>query len=84
MAILEFTKEQILDLVRQIRAEETREMRASFARNASAARTNQTESAEEDLRRRCAARGLSRDALNSDERELVIDDLDQDGRSCAS
>ena len=75
MAVLELTKEQIFDLVRQMPAEQKREMLLSLAANAPAERAKRQQFAEEQLRRLCAARSLDWAALSADQRESFIDDL---------
>ena len=84
MAVLELTKEQIFDLVRQMPAEQKREMLLSLAANAPAERAKRQQFAEEQLRRLCAARGLDWAALSADQREAFIDDLIHEDRTCAS
>jgi hypothetical protein len=83
MAVLELTKEQILDLVRQMPAEQRREVLFLLAANAPGERAKRQQFAEEQLRRACAARGLDWDALSADEREAFIDDLIHEDRPCA-
>jgi hypothetical protein len=82
--VLELTKEQIFDLVRQLPAEQKREMLLSLAANAPAERAKRQQLAEEQLRRLCAARGLDWAALSADQREAFIDDLVHEDRTCAS
>ena len=84
MAVLEFTKEQVFDLVRRLPAEQKREMLLLLAANAPAERANRQQFAEEQLRRVCTARGLDWDALSPDEREAFIDDLIHEDRTCPS
>jgi hypothetical protein len=84
MAVLELTKEQIFDLVRQMPAEQKREMLLSLAANAPAERAKRQQFAEEQLRRLCTARGLDWAALSADQREAFIDDLIHEDRTCAS
>jgi hypothetical protein len=84
MAVLELTKEQIFDLVRQMPAEEKREMLLSLAANAPADRAKRQQFAEEQLRRLCAARGLDWAALSADQREAFIDDMIHEDRTCGS
>jgi hypothetical protein len=84
MAVLELTKEQIFDLVRQMPAEQKREMLLSLAVNAPAQRAKRQQFAEEQLRRLCAARGLDWASLSADQRETFIDDLIHEDRTCAS
>jgi hypothetical protein len=83
MAVLELTKEQIFDLVRQMPAEQRREVLFLLAANAPGERAKRQQFAEEQLRRACAARGLDWDALSADEREAFIDDLIHEDRPCA-
>jgi hypothetical protein len=75
MAVLELTKEQIFDLVRQMPAEQKREMLLVLAANSPVERARRQQFAEEHLRPLCAARGLDWRALSADEREAFIDDL---------
>ncbi len=82
MAVLELTKEQIFDLVRQMPAKEKREMLLFLAQNGDA-RAKRQHLAEEQLRRLCAARGLDWNAMNAEQREAFIDDLVHEDRSCA-
>ena len=84
MAVLELTKEQIFDLVRQMPAEQKREMLLLLAANAPADRAKRQQFGEEQLRRLCAARGLDWGMLSDDEREAFIDDLMHEDRTCAS
>ena len=83
MAVLELTKEQVFDLVRQMPAEEKREMLRVLAASSPAERAKRQEFAEQQLRLVCAARGLNWDALSPDEREALIDDLVHEDRPCA-
>jgi hypothetical protein len=83
MAVLELTKEQVFDLVRQMPAKEKREILRVLAANAPAERAKRQDFAEEQLRQLCAARGLNWDALSPDEREAFIDDLIHEDRPCA-
>jgi hypothetical protein len=84
MAVLELMKEQIFNLVRQMPAEQKREMLWLLAANAPAERAKRQQFAEEQLRRLSAARGLDWDALSADQREAFIDDLIHEDRTCAS
>ena len=84
MAVLELTKEQIFDLVRQMPAEQKREMLLLLAGSASADRGKRQQYAAEQLRRLCAARGLDWGKLSADEREAFINDLIHEDRTCAS
>lgn len=84
MAVLELTKEQVFDLVRQMPAEQKREMLLLLAANAPADRAKRQQFAEEQLRRLCAARRLDWGELSADEREAFIDSLIHEDRTCAS
>jgi hypothetical protein len=83
MAVLELTKEQVFDLVRQMPAKEKREMLWVLAMNGAAERATRQDFAEEQLRLACTARGLDWDALSAAEREAFIDDLVHEDRPCA-
>jgi hypothetical protein len=83
MAVLELTKGQVLDLVRQMPAEQKREILHLLAGDGAAGRAKRQEFAEEQLRRLCAERGRDWDALAPAEREAFIDDLIHEDRGCA-
>ena len=83
MAVLELTKEQVFDLVRQMPAEEQREMLRVLAAGGEAERAKRQLFAEDRLRSLCSARGLNWDTLSPDEREGFIDDLIHEDRQCA-
>ena len=81
MAVLELTKQQIFDLVRQMPAKEKREILLFLAQNTPAQRAVRQQFAEDQLRRLCAARGHDWDAMNADERGDFIDDLVHENRT---
>ncbi len=83
MAVLELTKEQVFDLVRQMPAQEKREMLRVLAASSPAERAKRQNFAEEQLRHLCAVRGLNWDALSPEKREEFIDDLIHEDRPCA-
>jgi predicted Fe-S protein YdhL (DUF1289 family) len=83
MAVLELTKEQVFDLVRQMPANQKREILQLLAQNDPLDGAQRQRFAEEQLRRVCVARGLNWDAMTADERETFIDDLVHEGRPCA-
>jgi hypothetical protein len=83
MAVLELTKEQILELVRQLPAKDKREVLLLLANSSPAERARRQHLAEEQLRRLCQARGLNWDAMTADQREALIDDLVHEDRPCA-
>jgi len=82
MAVLELSKEQIFDLVRQMSAADQREMLQLLARNTPADRARRQQLAEEKLRGLCAARGLNWDAMSAEQRETFIDNLVHEDRPC--
>ena len=83
MAVLELTKEQVFNLVRQMLPEEKREMLLVLAQGGAPERAQRQQFAEEQLRRLCATRGRDWEALSPDEREAFIDDLIHEDRVCA-
>jgi hypothetical protein len=83
MAVVELTKGQVLDLVRQMPTEQKREILQYLAGDGAAGREKRQEFAEEQLRRLSAERGRDWDALTADEREAFIDDLMHEDRGCA-
>jgi hypothetical protein len=83
MAVLELTKEQVFDLVRQMPGNEKREMLRLLAQNSPAERAQRQHLAEDRLRQLCAARGLDWDRMSADQRDELIDDLIHEDRPCA-
>jgi hypothetical protein len=83
MAVVELTKEQVFDLVRQMAPAQQREMLLWLAHSGPQQRAQRQEFAEAQLRRLCAQRGRDWDAMNTDEREAFIDDLIHEDRQCA-
>ncbi len=83
MAAVELTKDQIIDLVRQMTPSQKREVLLVLASNGRATREKRQEFAEEQLRRLCIERGRDWCALSPDEREAFIDDLIHEDRTCA-
>jgi len=83
MSVLELTKEQVFDLVRQMPATEKREVLRVLAENSDTKRAKRQDFAEEQLRRVCVERGLNWDTLNADERENLVDVLIHEDRPCA-
>jgi hypothetical protein len=82
MAVVELSKEQIFDLVRQMPPDQKREMLLLLAANGTTQRQKRQEFAEEQLRRLCAERGLNWDTMSSEQRENLIDDLIHEDRPC--
>ena len=83
MAVLELTKEQVFDLVRQMPANEKREMLRVLAASGAAERAKRQHFAEDQMRGLCTARGLNWDTLSPDEREGFIDNLVHEDRPFA-
>lgn len=82
MATVELTDEQVINLVRQMPPERKREILLALASDAQARRDQRMQYAEEQLRRRCVERGLQWDTMTEDEREVFVDDLIHEDRSC--
>jgi hypothetical protein len=83
MAVLELTKEQIFDLVRQMAPAQKREMLLWLAQSGPQQRAQRQQFAEAQLRSLCAHRGRNWDTMSADEREAFIDDLIHEDRPCA-
>lgn len=83
MAVLELTKEQVLDLVRQMPAKEKREVLHLLAQSTPTERSQRQQFAEEQLRRLSASRGLDWNSMTADQREAFVDDLVHEDRPCA-
>ena len=84
MPSLELTDEQVVDLVRQLPPERQRAALLALASGAAGRRAERMQFAEEQLRRRCAERGLDWDRMTDDEREAFVDSLIHEDRSCGS
>jgi hypothetical protein len=84
MAKVEFTTDQIVDLVLQLPSERKHEVLLALAAKSQAGRNQRMEIAEQQLRRLCAARGLDWDRMSEDEREALADELIHEDRSCPS
>ena len=83
MAVVELTKEQIFDLVRQMAPAQKREMLLWLAKSGPQQQAKRQEFAEAQLRRLCAERGRDWDGMSADAREAFIDDLIHEDRQCA-
>jgi hypothetical protein len=69
------TDDQVVELVKQLPAQQKRAVLLALAEAAKTQRDERMTYAEAQLRQRAAERGLSWDALTEDEREAFIDDL---------
>ena len=83
MASVDLTTEQVLELVRQLPPDRKREVLLALAADSQSGRDARMAYAEEQLRRRCRERGLDWDRMTDQERELFVDDLIHEDRSCA-
>ena len=84
MAVLELSKQQIFDLVKQMPAREKREMLLALAQNDPDERAKRQQFAEQQLRQLCDRRGLNWDTMSADEREAFLDDMVHEDRPCAT
>jgi hypothetical protein len=84
MANVEFTTEQIVNLVLQLPSERKREVLLALANDSQAGRDQRMKFAEDQLRRLCAERGRNWDLMTEDEREALADELIHEDRSCPS
>jgi TRAP-type C4-dicarboxylate transport system substrate-binding protein len=75
MPSVTLTDDQVVELVRQLPAQQKRAVLLVLAEAAQARRDERMTHAEAQLRRRAAERGLNWDALTEDAREAFIDDL---------
>lgn len=82
MASVELTTEQVVNLVRQLPPERKRDVLLALAADAQSLREQRTASAEQELRRLSAERGLDWDSMTDDQREALADDLIHEDRSC--
>lgn len=82
MPILELTDAQVVELVKQLPPERQRQALLALAAGANQRREDRMQFAEEQLRRRCAERGLDWDNLSDEQREAFVDDLLHEDRAC--
>jgi hypothetical protein len=83
MAVIELSKEQVFDLVRQMPPDQKREILLLLAGNGMSQRQKRQEFAEQQLRRLCVERGLNWDTMSPEQRENFIDDLIHEDRPCS-
>ncbi|MBM4045860.1 MAG: hypothetical protein FJ279_12150 [Planctomycetes bacterium] len=81
--MLRFTDEQVIEMVRQLPAEQKRAALLALAEDAEAQREARLKYAEARLRRLAVERGLNWDVMSEKDREALIDDLVHEGRRCA-
>jgi TRAP-type C4-dicarboxylate transport system substrate-binding protein len=75
MSVLELSDEQVISLVRQLPPERKRAALLALAQDAQMRRDERLRFGEEQLRRKCAERGVAWDALSEDKREAFVNDL---------
>lgn len=80
MANVDFTTDQIVDLVLRLPSEQKKEVLLALAGESKARREERMAYGEAQMRRLCAARGLDWDRLNDDEREALADQLIHEDR----
>jgi len=83
MPTIQLTDVQVIDLVKQLPSEQKRAALLILAEEARAQRETRLDYAETQLQRLCAERGQDWDAMSAEEREVFIDDLVHEDRSCA-
>ena len=82
MPILELSDAQVMELVKQLAPERQRAALLALAAGAAQRREERMQSAEGQLRRVSAERGLEWDKMSEDQREDFIDDLLHEDRPC--
>ena len=80
MADVDFTTEQIVDLVLRLPTEQKKEVLIALASESQQRRDERMAIGEEQLRRVCAARGLDWQRMSEDEREEFVDLLIHEDR----
>jgi hypothetical protein len=75
MPSVTLTDDQVVELVKQLPAQQKRTILLVLAEAAQTQRDERMAHAEAQLRKRAAERGLNWEVLNEDEREVFIDDL---------
>lgn len=75
MPSVTLTNDQVIELVKQLPAQQKQAILLVLAEEAQARRDDRMAHAEAQLRLRATERGLSWDALTEDQRELFIDEL---------
>ena len=72
MPTLELTDQQVVELVKQLPAEQKRTALLALANDAAARRDERMEFAQAQIRRICAERGLNWDKMSEDERDAAL------------
>ncbi len=82
MASVEFSTDQVIEIVRKMRPEGKRAVRNALACDALGGRDARMTFAEQQLRQLCAARGLDWEAMTEAERKALADELIHEDRAC--
>lgn len=80
MANLDFTTDQIVDLVLRLPSDQKKEVLLALASESEARLEERMAFGESQLRRLCAGRGLNWDRMNEDEREAFANQLIHEDR----
>lgn len=80
MANVDFTTDQIVDLVLRLPSDQKKEVLIALASDSETRREERMEFGEAQLRRLCAARGLDWDRMSEDEREVFANKLIHEDR----
>ncbi len=83
MANVDFTTDQIVDLVLRLPSERKKEVLMALASESNARREERMAYGEAQMRRLCAASGLDWERMNEDEREALADQLIHEDRRCS-
>jgi hypothetical protein len=84
MATVELTNQQVIDLVRQLPAQQKREALLALAGESAARSEARMKQAEDRLRHLAHERGLNWERMSEAEREALVDDLVHENRPCPS
>jgi hypothetical protein len=82
MPILELSKEQVVELIKQLPPDQRRDAFLTLAEGAAQRREERMQFAEAQLRRVAGERGLDWDKMSEEEREAFVDDLMHEDRRC--
>lgn len=80
MANVDFTTDQIVDLVLRLPSDQKKEVLIALASDSETRREERMAFGEAQLRRLCAARGLDWDQMSEDEREAFANQLIHEDR----
>jgi hypothetical protein len=83
MASVELTTDQVRELVRQLPANDKKELLLALAVQSESTRGSRMAQAEQQFRRIAAGRGLDWNTMSEDDRLKLADDLIHEDRSCS-